>query len=163
MQRSDTPVCAISFYGPEIADSFAMSAEQHRTHSVRMTAPDAAALEMLPAIALALRQGDQSAFKSAALQLKDLVTNAPAHAAAALYSFIVKNGDVVDAAFVQALGRCELSEECQHALVLTMMTLYMKVYDDCNDPSSPMMQASPFFLPILLSIMAREHPVSACR
>ena len=123
----------------------------------------AAAFAALPAITLALRHGDESSCESAALQLRDLVTNAPADAAAVLYTSIAKSSDVVDAAVVQALGRRELSAKSQHALVHTMMTLYMKVYDDCNEPSCAMMLASPLFLPILLRIMSQEQPVSACR
>jgi hypothetical protein len=128
-----------------------------------MSLADSAALEVLPAVVLALRHGGQPDCDRAAFQLRDLVTKAPADAAAALFASIVNNSEIVDAAFVQALGRCELSEESEQALMVTMMTLYMKVYDDCNEPLSPMMQASPLFLPILLRIMAREQPVSACR
>jgi hypothetical protein len=76
---------------------------------------------------------------------------------------IAKNGEVVDAAFVQALGRQELSEGAQHALVLAMTSMYMKVHDVCNDPSSAMMQASPLFLPLLLRVIAQEQPVATCR
>jgi hypothetical protein len=123
----------------------------------------AAATAALPSITLALRHGDESSCESAALQLRDLVTTAPADAAAVLYTSIAKSSDVVDAAFVQALGRRELSAKSQHALVHTMMTLYMKVYDDCNEPSSAMMLASPLFLPMLLRIMGQEQPVSVCR
>ena len=125
--------------------------------------PDVAALAALPAIAGALRHGDASACDSAAAQLRDLVTKAPANAAAAVCVVVAKHGDIVDAAFVQALGRQGLSDAAQHALVDAMMAVYLKVPDDCNDPSSAMMQASSRFLPILLHVVAQERPVSSCR
>jgi hypothetical protein len=126
-------------------------------------APDPAAVAALPAIALALRQGDASACEAAAVQLRDIVTKAPADAQAAVCVAVARNSEVVDAAFVQALGRLELSDATQHALVSAMMKLYMQVYDACNEPSSAMMQACPVYLPILLRIIAQEQPVSSCR
>jgi len=144
---------------------------RQQIHCTGMTAaspaPDPAAIAALPAIALALRQGDGSSCEHAAVRLRDLVTKAAAEAAgdaqAAVCGAIANNGEVVDAAFVQALGRQGLSDAAQRALVLTMMSLYMKFYDVCNDPSSAMMQASFLFLPILLRIISQEQPVSTCR
>ena len=126
-------------------------------------APDPSAIAALPSIALALRQGDASACERAAVQLRDLVANAPGGTEAAICVAIAKNGEVVDAAFVQALGRQELSDGAQHALVVAMTSMYMKAYDACNDPSSAMMQASPLFLPLLLRVIAQEQPVATCR
>jgi hypothetical protein len=76
---------------------------------------------------------------------------------------VARSSDVVDAAFVRALGRPGLSDAVQHALVTTMKTMYMQAYDTCNEPSSAMMQASPVYLPVLLRIIAQEQPVAACR
>ena len=123
--------------------------------------PDVAALAALPAIAVALRHGDASACDSAAAQLRDLVTKAPADAAAAVCVAVAKHGDIVDAAFVQALGRQGLSDTAQHALVVAMMTILF--YDDSQEASTALMHASPVFLPILLRIIEQELPVSVCR
>ena len=132
-----------------------------------MAAPAAAhnpsSCAVLPAIALALRQGDAAACETAALQLRDIVTKAPADAQAALCVAVASDSDVVNSAFVQALGRPRLSDAAQHALVHTMTKIYVQAYDICNEPSSAMMQACPVFLPILLRIMAQEQPVAACR
>jgi hypothetical protein len=119
------------------------------------------ALAVLPALALALRRGDASACESASFQLRDLVTKAPADAATAIA--VVSSIDIVESAFVHALGRLDLSQEAQHALILTMKVLYMKAHDECTRPSSAMMLGSPVFLPILQRIIAQEQPVSACR
>ena len=126
-------------------------------------APVPSAIAALPAIALALHQGDASACERAAVQLRDLVVNAPGGTEAAICVAIAKNGEVVDAAFVQALGRQDLSDGAQHALVVAMTSMYMKAYDACNDPSSAMMQASPLYLPLLLRVIAQEQPVATCR
>ena len=123
--------------------------------------PDVAALAALPAIAVALRHGDASACDSAAAQLRDLVTKAPADAAAAVCVAVAKHGDIVDAAFVQALGRQGLSDTAQHALVVAMMTILLP--DDSKEASTALMHASPVFLPILLRIIEQELPVSVCR
>ena len=125
------------------------------------SSPDVAALAALPAIALALRHGDASACDSAAAQLRDLVTKAPADAAAAVCVAVAKHGDIVDAAFVQALGRQGLSDAAQHALVVAMMTILLP--DDAKEASTALMHASPVFLPILLRIIEQELPVSVCR
>ena len=124
-------------------------------------APDPVATAALPAIALALRHGDASACDSAAAQLRDLVTKAPADAAAAVCVAVAKHGDIVDAAFVQALGRQGLSDTAQHALVVAMMTILLP--DDALEASTALMHASPVFLPILLRIIEQELPVSVCR
>ncbi len=71
--------------------------------------PDVAALAALPAIVVAMRHGDAAACDSAAAQLRDLVTKAPADAAASVRVAVAKHGDIVDAVFVQALGRQGLS------------------------------------------------------
>ena len=123
--------------------------------------PDVAALAALPAIAVALRHGHASACDSAAAQLRDLVTKAPADAAAAVCVAVAKHGDIVDAAFVQALGRQGLSDTAQHALVVAMMTILRP--DDSKEASTALMLASPVFLPILLRIIEQELPVSVCR
>ena len=128
-----------------------------------IAAPDSAAIAALPAIAAALRLGDAAACDAAAAQLRDLVEKAPANAAAAVCLAVATSEEAVDAAFVCALQRSDLSGQAQHALVTAMTAVYLKVYDECNRPSSPMMQASPIFLPILLCIIAREQPVSTCR
>jgi hypothetical protein len=125
------------------------------------TAPDAAAVAALPAIALNLRQGDVAACDSAAAELRDLVMKAPADAAAAICVAVAKNDDVVDAAFVRALGRAGLSDAAQRALVSAIMTILL--YDDAQDAATAMMRASPDFLPALLRIIAQEVPVSTCR
>jgi hypothetical protein len=117
----------------------------------------------LPSIVLALRGADASACEIAALQLRDLVASAPDDTAVALAKSITANGEVVDAAFVHALRRLDLSQEALNALVLTMKMLYMKAHDECTSPSSAMMLASVVFLPILQRIIAQERPVSACR
>ena len=135
----------------------------HSFMAAKAPAPDPAGIAALPSIALSLRQGDASACERAAVQLRDLVANAPGGTEAAICAAIAKNGEVVDAAFVQALGRQELSDGAQHALVVAMLTMYMKAYDVCNDPSSAMMQASPLFLPLLLRVIAQEQPVATCR
>jgi len=124
-------------------------------------APVPAAIAALPAIALALRQGDASSCEHAAVRLKDLVTQAAGDAQAAVCVATAKISEVVDAAFVQALGRQGLSDAAQHALVLTMMS--MLNHDDVKEASSAMMQACPVYLPILLRIIAQEQPVSTCR
>ena len=123
--------------------------------------PDVAALAALPAIAVSLRHGDAPACDSAAAQLRDLVTKAPADAAAAVCVAVAKHGDIVDAAFVQALGRQGLSDAAQHALVDAMMTILL--HDDAKEASAALMHASPVFLPILLRIIEQELPVSVCR
>jgi ADP-ribosylglycohydrolase len=123
--------------------------------------PDVAALAALPAIAVALHHGDASACDSAAAQLRDLITKAPADAAAAVRVAVAKHGDIVDAAFVQALGRQGLSDTAQHALVVAMMTILLHV--DALEASTALMHASPVFLPILLRIIEQELPVSVCR
>ena len=87
------------------------------------TAPEDAAVAVFPSIALALRQGDAAARDSAAAQLRDLVTKAPADAAAAVCVAVAKSDDVVDAAFVQALVRADLSDAAQHALATAMVAL----------------------------------------
>ncbi len=127
------------------------------------SAPDTAAIATLPSIALSLRRGDAAACNSAAAQLRDLVTKAPADTATEVCAAVAAHGDVVDASFVQALGRADMDGGTQHALVLAMLALYMQVHEECNEPSSPMMQASPIFIPILTSIIAREDPVSTSR
>jgi hypothetical protein len=124
-------------------------------------APDPAAVAALPAIALALRHGDASACEAAAVQLRDIVTKAPADAQAAVCVAVARNGEVVDAAFVQALGRPGLSDAAQHALVNAMMT--MIAHDDVKEASTAMMQVCSVYLPILLRIIAQEQPVAACR
>ena len=133
--------------------------------SMAIPAPDVglSALAMLPAIALSLREGNAFACESASLQLRDLVTKAPSDAATAVSVAVASSGEIVDAAFLHALGRMDLSQAAQHALVLTMKTLYMKAHDECTCPSSAMMLGSPVFLPILQRIIAQEQPVSACR
>ena len=125
--------------------------------------PDAAVIAELPAITLALRQGGESACEAAAVQLHDIVVKAPSDTKNSVCIAIASNGEVIDAAFVQALGRPEISVSMQQALVSTMMSIYLTVHDFCNEPSSAMMQASPLFLPILLRIIAQEQPVSVCR
>ncbi len=65
-------------------------------------------LAALPAIAAALRLSNPFACAAAAAQLRDLVTKAPADAAAAVCVEVARH-DVVDAAFVRALGRAGLS------------------------------------------------------
>ena len=95
------------------------------------------------------------------MQLRDIVTKAPADAQAAVCVAVARSVEV--AAFGQALGRPGLSDAAQHALVNAMMKLYMQVYDTCNEPSSAMMQACPVYLPILLRIIAQEQPVAICR
>jgi hypothetical protein len=125
------------------------------------TAPEAAAIAAFPSIALALRQGDAAALDSAAAQLRDLVTKAPADAAAAVCVAVAKSDDVVDAAFVQALGRADLSDAAQHALATTMMALFF--HDDAKDASTALMRACPVYLPVLLRIIAQQLPVSTCR
>jgi hypothetical protein len=72
--------------------------------------PEDAALSALPSIAIALRQRDCSSRDSAAMQLRDLVANAPASSADTLFACIVKDNDVVESAFVHALGDSELNE-----------------------------------------------------
>ena len=124
-------------------------------------APDPSAIAALPSFALALRQGDASACERAAVQLRDLVTNAPGGTEAAICVAIAKNGEAVDAAFVQALGRQGLSEGAQHALVVAMMTMLR--HDDVKEASTPMMQACPHYLPLLLRVIAQEQPVATCR
>ena len=124
-------------------------------------APDPAAAAALPTIALALRQGDAAACDAAAVQLRDLVAKAPGDTQAAVCVAIAKNGEVVDAAFVQALGRQGLSDAAQHSLVLAMMT--MLLHDDAKEGSTAMMQACPHYLPTLLRIIAQEQPVATCR
>ena len=126
-------------------------------------APDPAVAAALPTIALALRQGDAAACDAAAVQLRDIVTKAPADAQAAACVAIARSSEVVDAAFVRALGRPGLSDAAQHSLVTTMMKMYMLAYDTCNDPSSAMMQACTVYLPTLLRIIAQEQPVATCR
>ena len=123
--------------------------------------PDVAAHAALPAIALALRHGDASACDSAAAQLRDLVTKAPSDDAAAVCVAVAKHGDIVDAAFVQALGRQGLSDAAQHALVVAMMTILL--HDDAKEASTALMHASPVFLHIFLRIIEQELPVSVCR
>jgi hypothetical protein len=92
-----------------------------------------------------------------------MVTNAPADVEAAVCTAIVNNSDVVDSAFVQALSHPGLSDTAQHALVVTLASIYLKIYDVCNDPSSALMKRSPLVLPILLRIIAQEQPVATCR
>jgi hypothetical protein len=125
------------------------------------TAPEDAAVAVFPSIALALRQGDAAARDSAAAQLRDLVTKAPADAAAAVCVAVAKSDDVVDAAFVQALVRADLSDAAQHSLVTAMMALLL--HDDAKDASTALMRASPVYLLVLLRIIAQELPVSTCR
>jgi hypothetical protein len=125
------------------------------------TAPEAAAIAVFPSIALALRQGDAAALDSAAAQLRDLVTKAPADAAAAVCVAVAKSDDVVEAAFVQALGRADLSDAAQHALVTTMMALLL--HNDAKDACTVLMRAAPVYLPAFLRIIAQELPVSTCR
>ena len=117
----------------------------------------------LPSIALALRGSDASACESAAMQLRDIVTRAPDDAAVVMAKSISENGEVVDAAFVYALRRLDLSQDALNALVHTMKILYMKAHDECTRPSSAMMLASVVFLPFLQRIIAQECPVFACR
>ncbi len=124
-------------------------------------APEAAAIAAYPSIALALRQGDAAALDSTTAQLRDLVTQAPADAAAAVCVAVAKSDDLVDAAFVQALGRADLSDAAQHALATTMMALL--VHDDAKDASTALMRACPVYLPVLLRLIAQELPVSTCR
>ena len=90
-----------------------------------------------------------------------MVTNAAADAQAAACEAIAKNGEVVEAAFVQALGRQGLSDGAQHALVVAMMT--MLLHDDVKEASTPMMQACPHYLPLLQRVIAQEQPVATCR
>jgi hypothetical protein len=121
------------------------------------------AVASLPCIVLALRGSNASACHSAAMQLRDIVALAPDDAAVALAKSIAENGEVVDAAFVHALRRVDLSQEALNALVLTMKILYMKAHDECTRPSSAMMLASVVFLPFLQRIIAQERPVCPCR
>ncbi len=123
--------------------------------------PDLSPLAALPAIASALRQIDASVWDTAAAQLQDLVTNAPARAAAAVCVAVAKNADAVHSAFVQALVRPGLSEAAQHSLVLAMMAILD--HDDAKELSTAMVRACDVFLPALLRIIAQEHPVSSCR
>jgi hypothetical protein len=117
------------------------------------------ALAQLPAIALALRDADISVLEAAAVQLRDLVV-AP-DAAADVCAAVANHSEVVDAAFVRALGRPGLSAASQHALVLAMMTIFR--HDDTKDASTPLMRSCPLYLPVLLRIIAQELPVSTCR
>ena len=103
-------------------------------------APEHAAVAAFPSIAVALRQGDAAARDSAAAQLRDLVTKAPADAAAAVRVAVAKSDDVVDAAFVQALVRADLSDAAQHALVSSMTTMLLQ--DDVKEASTAIMQAT---------------------
>ena len=123
-------------------------------------APDPVATAALPAIALALRHGDASAREAAAVQLRNIVTKAPADAQAVCMA-VAGHSDVVDAAFVQALGCPGLSEAAQHALVTAMMT--MMSYDGVKEACTAMMRACPVYMPVLLRIIAQEQPVAACR
>jgi hypothetical protein len=125
------------------------------------TAPEAAAIAAFPFVALALRQGDAAARNSAAAQLRDLVTQAPADAAAAVCVALAKSDDVVEGAFVQALGRADPSDAAQHALATTMMVLLR--HEDAKDASTSLMRAGPVYLPAFLRIIAQELPVSTCR
>ena len=125
------------------------------------TAPAAAAIAALPSIALALRQGDASACANAAAQLLDLVANAPADAAASVSVTVAKSDDIIDAAFVQALGRADVSDVAQHALVTAMMMILL--HDDAKEAGTALMRASPVHLPAFLRIIAQELPVSTCR
>jgi hypothetical protein len=139
----------------------ALLSTSHRIVMAAATvAPDPVAPAALPAIALALRHGDASAREAAAVQLRHIVTKAPADAQAVCVA-VAGHSDVVDAAFVQALGRPGLSEAAQHALVTAMMT--MMSYDGVKEACTAMMQASPVYMPVLLRIIAQEQPVSACR
>jgi hypothetical protein len=90
------------------------------------------------------------------MQLRDIVALAPDDAAVVLAKSIAENGEVVDAAFVHALRRLDLSQEALNALVLTMKILYMKAHDECTRPSSAMMLASIVFL-------HKSAPFCACR
>ncbi len=117
----------------------------------------------LSTIAINLRQCDASACEAAALQLLDMVTAAPVSSQAAFCAAVASAIEVVDAGLVQTLGRAELSSTAQRALMTAMMTIYMKVFDICNEPSSAMTQASPAYLPVVLRIIAQEQPVAACR
>jgi hypothetical protein len=118
-------------------------------------------LAALPAIAAALRLSNPFACAAAAAQLRDLVTKAPADAAAAVCVEVARHDDVVDAAFVRALGRAGLSEAAEHALVTAMMTILR--HDDCKESGTALMRAASVFLPALQRIIARELPASSCR
>jgi hypothetical protein len=122
---------------------------------------DPAVTASLPTITLALRQCNAAACEAAAVQLRDIVTKAPADAQAAVCAAVAKSSDAVDAAFVQALGRPGLSDIAQHALVMTIKVMFR--HDDTKVASTPMMQACPVYLPFILRIVAQEQPVSACR
>ena len=121
----------------------------------------AAAIAALPAIAAALRLGDPAACDAAAAQLRELVEKAPADAAAAVCVAVARHDDVVDAAFVHALGRAGLSDAAQHALVTAMMTILF--HDDAIEAGTALMRAASVFLPALQRIIARELPASSCR
>ena len=71
-----------------------------------------------------------------------MVTNAAADAQAAACEAIAKNGEVVEAAFVQALGRQGLSDGAQHALVLTTMSVLL--HDDAKEASTHKCKRVPF-------------------
>jgi hypothetical protein len=131
------------------------------TLQARVADAEALAVSVLPAIALALRQGDVAACDVAAAHLRDLVTKAPADVAAAVCEAVAKNDDIVDAAFVQALDRARLSDAAQRALVTAIMTILN--HDDAKDATSAMARASPVFLPVLMRFIAQEMPVSTCR
>ena len=112
-------------------------------------------------IARALRQADAAACEAAALQLCDIVTKSPADAQAAVCVAVASDSDLVEAAFVHALGRPGLSDAEQHALVTTVMM--MLLHDDVKKASTAIMLAYPAYLLILLRIIAQEQPVAACR
>ncbi len=144
----------------QVLPSLTCSAVRRTPMAAASPAPHPAAAA-LPAIALGLRLADAAACEAAALQLRDMVTNANGDAQTAVCVALARSSDVVDAAFVLALGRSGLSDAAQHALVTAMMT--MLLHDDVKEVSTAMMLACPVYLPILLRIIAQEQPPAACR
>ena len=123
--------------------------------AAKAPAPDPAGIAALPSIALSLRQGDASACERAAVQLRDLAATGSGDTQIAACVAIANNSDLVDAAFVQALRRPGLSDTVQHALVVTMMS--MLLHDDVKHESTPMMLACPYYMPVLLRIIAQPR------
>ena len=123
--------------------------------AAKAPAPDPAGIAALPSIALSLRQGDASACERAAVQLRDLAATGSGDTQIAACVAIANNSDLVNAAFVEALRRPGLSDNVQHALVVTMMS--MLLHDDVKHESTPMMLACPFYMPVLLRIIAQPR------
>jgi hypothetical protein len=89
------------------------------------------------------------------VQLRDLAATGSGDTRIAACVAIANNSDLVDAAFVQALRRQGLSDTVQHALVVTMMS--MLLHDDVKHESTPMMLACPYYMPVLLRIIAQPR------